>query len=388
MLKKSFVSAPSDAENGFFRQNLPFQYSLPDNGINKTTGLIVYIGGYGSEYDDLYTSKLLGYFSDKYDCISASVKYFGSDLYGLAEVVPASDFFVNLKKTTGVTVKASASASPASLLSDTLEMLSTSGVNELDLSCRAILKSDDYNSFGVIPALDHLVVVWHLLKMFKPNSSRLFVIGTSCGGHIASMMLKFAPNTFSMIVENSGFTSAADHLSGIYGVFREKICGINIVGFAQHRWKKRPGPFFFSDSHRRIRSLLEKEHISRSNTELYSFHWQGDNVASINRKVKLVKLYAGKVSYHQKVITNDMLDGMEFKTPEHGMRASMRKIFSRSYLHYTKYSKDPKKLTDFELNSKISLDCGDLIYRILFSVETGVELKVIGQKSDIPPATD
>ena len=53
-----------------------------------------------------------------------------------------------------------------------------------------------------------------------------------------------------------------------------------------------------------------------------------------------------------------------------------------------KYSKDPKKLTDFDLNSKISLDCGDLIYRVLFSVETGVELKVIGQEPDMPPATD
>ena len=385
MLKKIEVPAPLDIENKCPRKKLFFQLSIPEDGIGPNTGLIIYIGGYGSQYDDPYTSKLLTYLSNEYDCIAASVQYFGSELYGNATAVPADNFFVNLKKQYGVVFTQHSSLAPESLLTHTLEQLSALGITELNHDCQAIIDSADYNSFGFLPAIDHLEVTWHVLNFYKPNRTRLYVLGTSCGGHIASMLLKFAPNTYRMIVENSGFTSPKDNMPGIYGVIKNQISGVSIIGIARRRWKRQPGSYFFSESHLKIRSLIEVEHFSDSPTCLYSYHWEGDTIACIERKRHLVDVFADKLVYKQQIIKNRMLDGQEFKTPEHGMQASMRKLFFRAYSNFIKINKFPKSITDFDIGTKLSFNCAGLIYEISFSDKGGLSYFLNGTASENNP---
>src|ERR1700675_2140186 len=70
---------------------------------------------------------------------------------------------------------------------------------------------------GVLPALDGLQVVHRLLGEHGLNRRRTFLLGTSYGGYIAGMMAKFAPATFRMVVDNSGFSSAQDDIANVFG---------------------------------------------------------------------------------------------------------------------------------------------------------------------------
>lgn len=66
----------------------------------------------------------------------------------------------------------------------------------------------DHQDFGLIQAIDVLTVIADLKQNNKYKNidwSKLSIVGTSHGGYIASMCDKLAPNTFSTIVNNSGW---------------------------------------------------------------------------------------------------------------------------------------------------------------------------------------
>ena len=371
------IEAPPDLENGFPRDILECCVQLPDQGVGAETGLIFYIPGYGSTFDDDYARNLLAFLANTYDCITASVRYFGqSCLSGAAEMILAPDFFVKLKEIHGLSISAPNTMSATELLKNTLQALGQSGMTELDPKCHMVILSDEYHSFGVLPALDHLLATQHILQTYNLNRKRLFVIGTSYGGFIASMLLKFAPHTFRMIIDNSGFSSTADNLSALYGHASKRIYDVSVHGIAQNRWSRNSGPMFFSDAHAAVRSLLDPAHITPSASRLYCYHSSTDLAAPTESKRRLTGLYDGKVPYVQHIITEDRLDGRIFKTLDHGMQASMRGIFEKSYEHYMSVEKQPDSATDFDLGTTVKLDCGALTYELTYTPEAGVRLSI------------
>ncbi len=211
--EKRFVIRPHiDIELGVERGDLEYFLTFPDSGMNYDTGLIFFISGFGSKADSEYERvKLRPYLADKYNCVTVGINYFGignrlntgavskidenfiRGIYNVYGIRPESYFINNQFSMTLF-----------------LESLEKKGIKKVDDKCVADLciANNEYQSFGFLPAIDHLQVLGEILKTYNLNSRSITAFGTSYGGYIALLLGKFAPNTFSVIIDNSGFTGA------------------------------------------------------------------------------------------------------------------------------------------------------------------------------------
>ena len=252
-----------DLEHGVPRQPLEYLLTPPDQGVNAETGLVMIVDGDGFTPATSYNTFLRRYLATRTNCLAVGVFYFGCRLNSLdfVRLRPNPGFFVNLQAAHGIAVSA-----PAELETDTLvrrlcRTLAGQGVTGLDPSCWLIRSfEDEYSSYGLLPALDHLQVIGALMQRFPLNRNRFYVIGSSSGGHIAMMMGKLAPHTFSMIVDNSGEVHNPMVRPTRRSFRRGRIAGVECRGLELSPWDEDPAsPHCFSEHHRRIRDLAEEE---------------------------------------------------------------------------------------------------------------------------------
>jgi pimeloyl-ACP methyl ester carboxylesterase len=369
-----------DIELGVARSGLDYLCRVPDRGIDADTGLILFIAGYGMPTCDSYARNLLSYLANEHNCVAASVDYFGADLWRSDKTrwVPHPAFFTSLKKHYGLEVTAP-KGFDACLLADQLAAtLGRLGVKALHPECLLLVVTPEYNSMGFLPALDNLQVAHRLLRDFALNRRRLFVLGTSYGGYVASLMLRYAPQTFRMVIDNSGFSSAEDDIWNVYGMTTRRYPGgfairtETIAAFSQNS----KAPNYFTPANRLIRNLLHRPHACESSTRLYGYHSITDEIAPTEAKLGLREVYAGKVPYELEIIEQDKIDGRVFKDLSHGMRASLRGVFQRSY---DKFQRDGGALadsTDFDRGTRSVFPCGRDDYVVQFSRDFGVRAEL------------
>jgi len=365
-----------DIELGVQRASLDYLVCAPDRGIDRDTGLVLFFVGYGMEPCGRYVHSLLSYLANKHNCIAASVDYFGAALWDSPKCrwVPHPDFFVHLKKFHGIEINAPKGFDVKQLRAQLSIGLRQRGIARLDPACAFLLISPEYHSMGFLPALDGIHVAHRLIDASALNKRRLFAFGTSYGGYIASMMAKLAPRTFRMVVDNSGFSSAEDDIWNVYGMskwYSRHGVAMNTYMTAAFSQDEN-APNFFSPAHRAIRSLLNREHVHESATRLYGYHSISDTIAPTAAKLGLRTVYAGKVPYELEIVDAAKIDGRIFKDLSHGLHASMRGLFDRSY---DKFQRDGGALaadTDFDREARYVFRCGAEDYLIRFSRDSGV----------------
>ena len=364
-----------DIELGIKRASLTFSARLPAAGINAETGLVIYLGGYGMDPRDSYSQSLLTYLANTYNCVAATLDYFGVRLTPniATEIVPHPDFFTKLHQHYGVSITVPKGMGIDQVLAGVAGLLAQNGITHLHDECLLFNNSAEYNSMGFLPALDGLEVVHRLLQTQPLNRSRLFVLGTSYGAYIANIMAKLAPKTFRMIIDNSGFSSAEDDKAGVIGLQKLFVNGVSMLSLNVRRWSLDPRESnFFSAPRQAIRDLHRREHLIDNTARIYAYHAANDTLAPTARKIALRDVYRDRIAYELVVIDEGQIDGRIFKNMTHGMNASMRGIFD---LSHTKFFRDGGALsdtTDFDLKSEHVFACGKEDYVLRFSLEDGV----------------
>jgi pimeloyl-ACP methyl ester carboxylesterase len=377
MLTAEIGAAHPDIELGVRRGALEYLVCAPDAGIDRDTGLALFVAGYGMDPCGGYAQSLLGHLANRYNCVAASVNYFGADLESKARMAPMPDFFVKLAEHYGLTVSAPRGLDVTELLRHVLSLLAANGIRELHRDCRIAFVAEEYNGMGFLPALDNLQVAHRLLTAHALNRRRVFVIGTSYGGYVAALMAKFAPDTFRMVIDNSGFASADDDLLGVMGMKGTSLGNLVMTVQTVHCWSADPAAAnYFSQPRREIRSLFEPRHLRPNTARIYAYHAAGDTVAPTASKLRLREAYAGRVAYDLRIIDETGLDGRVFKTPAHGMDASMRGLFE---LSYEKYLADGGALadhTDFDLERERVFPCSGEDYVLCYARRDGVRARL------------
>jgi pimeloyl-ACP methyl ester carboxylesterase len=364
--------AHPDIELGAERSPLAYLTCLPDGGVTTATGLILYLGGYGMDARGGYAQSLLPYLANRHNCVAATVEYFGSAMLP-GEIVPHPRFFQGLARHYGLQVGVPRGMPMDEVLAKVTEALARHGVTELPHDCTLYRRSREYNSMGFLPALDGLTLVHHLLMSFGLDRSRLFLLGTSYGGYIASLMAKLAPRTFRMVVDNSGFSSAEDDRIGVLGGQTLRLNGIAAQCQSVWHWTfDESAPNYFSEARRAIRDLRHPAHVLDNTARTYGYHAVADTIAPTERKIQLRDAYRGRVPYELELVDGNRIDGRLFKTQGHGMNASMRGLFD---LSHEKFLRDGGALaddTDFDRRSTYAFPCGREDYVLSYSPETGV----------------
>lgn len=369
MIHTGELSQPHpDIELGLPRAPVRFRYALPDTE-KQGVGLIFYIHGYGGAFNDPYTDSLLPFLAKKYQCIAVAVDYFGAETYGPCDIEPSDDFVAQVAAIYKAQVPPELDEKlMPQWFSWVIKTLAAAGATVLDPRVNIVRKVNGYNSFGLLPAMDHLEVLLHMLQHFSIDSHRIFVIGTSYGGYIALLLAKLAPKTFRMIVDNSGFTSAADDMNAVYGWIGSPVMGVMIRGRSLIHWDEtQNSPRYFADSNAAIRDLLREDHLTETSLRVYSFHSCKDKVTPVERKKSMISLWKQKIPAQLTVIGPEDVDGVVIKNLDHGMNASIRGLFERAYSDFINAPPAPATGTDFDHQTKKRFACGDKEYLISFA---------------------
>ena len=368
-----------DIEHQIARPPLTYHLTLPEAGLSADTGLILAIEGYGSRPNSDYTVKLRRYLANKYDCLVATVGYFGQLLKYGGALVPAPDFFIKLAEHHGVSVAVPRGVNPSVLAAHLAEALAEGGLTELHPACKLLRHgSGEYQSFGLLPAIDHLQVLHDILGRYPVRRSRLYAFGTSYGGYIALLMGKYAPNTFRLIVDNSGFVHANTDLYG-ESLFRTQFGPLVVYCHEPIVWSIDPtSPRHFALSHALIRDLLVEEHRLPTDTRYFCAHYVGDTVAPFAEKAAFVGRQRRFTAVDLLAVTEADIDGSLFKEPMHGLRASLRQLFDRAHAAYVAAGGEESaaETTDFDLGSLHIFRCGGRSYVFRYSAEAGVAVAV------------
>jgi len=257
------------------------------------------------------------------------------------------------------------------------KVLSQNGISNLNPECTVVRTASEYNSMGFLPALDGLQIVYLLSMTLSLSRTRVFLLGTSYGGYIASMMAKLAPHTFRMVVDNSGFCSAEDDLAGLLRWSKCVVNGVGVLGQTVTHWSSDPNSdSFFSEERRAIRNLLNRDHVLGNTARTYAYHAATDTIAPIARKKHLCEVYKDRVPYELVIIDEDQIDERIFKNMGHGMGASMRGIFEVSYEKFIRDGGALSDETDFDQASEYVFACGKESYVVKFSLEHGVRAQI------------
>ncbi|HWI26048.1 MAG TPA: DUF2920 family protein [Stellaceae bacterium] len=378
MIEAAALATPHpDIELGVDRKPLAYIACAPDAGIDGDTGLALFMSGYGMDPLGAYPRKLLAYLANRHNCVAASVRYFGAGFQEHARHVPMPDFFTKLAEHYGLTISAPDGCDMELLLRQLAGVLRQHGVSTLHSDCRVAVIADEYNNMGFLPALDCLQVAHRLIGAHGLNRRRLFAIGSSYGGFIAALMAKLAPNTFRLVVDNSGFSSAEDDFPSVMGIQRCWIDELSVIIVNPRGWSQSPAASnYFSPARREIRALAEPRHIQPNTARLYAYHAEGDSVAPTERKLALREAYAGRVAYDLRIVDQASLDGRLFKTLAHGMEASLRGLFDLSYERFLADGGALGDATDFDLGSEISFPCSGENYRLRYSRNEGVRAEL------------
>lgn len=233
----------------------------------------------------------------------------------------------------------------------------------------------DHQDFGLIQAIDILTAVSDLKNRYTNIKwSQLSIVGTSNGGYLASMCDKLAPNTFSKIINNSGWIKAEN--SQIFSKKNGFHKNLKFLVFNDDYWSEDNQSInFFNIHHKEIRALDNEIHLDeqkiqtlKNTNKKYIFsHTINDNMIRIKDKddyIRNLKKICFNIDYNR-LDCQSKLDGKTFKSLEHGALASLKGLIIDYIINEDNHFIIDKN--DFELKSIIKYHCSNGLYNIDFT---------------------
>ncbi|HEB8039577.1 TPA: DUF2920 family protein [Campylobacter coli] len=240
---------------------------------------------------------------------------------------------------------------------------------------------NEYQNFGVMQARDLLNAALYL-KAHAPfdtmdGSMPVIMIGSSHGGYLAHLAAKFAPWLIDGVIDNSSY---AKFLWRLVGFGKEidfmQYAELSTFDFFRHIkthcstktfWTSNSAsPNFFSPVRRKIRNILEKDHLQNQakyiKTHFVSYHSLRDEYANLEEKIDLYKELSnlGFDASLNSITKESQIDGKFIKKLSHGMgipvKLLIKKEFPKMLDKIKQYSKEDYK------EKCVSYPCEDLIY--------------------------
>lgn len=382
------IKGADDVELGIPRASpLIYHCAAPESG--KANGLVFVIPGFGEDASGEDQHGLRAYLAERYGLLAVTVEY---HCYRSRPLTGATLTFTEGEFRNFCALCAKHDISVASPLDVKDALLRLPRPYLFDL--RLTPPNGDYQNFGVMQALDHLLV---LADLRKPggvafDEANIVAFGSSHGGYIAHMIAKFAPNTLRGVIDNSSYTAPIfSNPDGKLLFSPSLMVGYKLSRvdfYLETRWTKedKAASAYYSDGRHAIRDLALPNHIqaaraaSRRPCQYRMMHSVEDNVQPIEGKRQQAEsLRAAGFDVALKEVTAKDIDGRMIKNLEHGMDASMRALFDH---FYPTLQPSPGQL-DTDLGTDVAYLCGDMIYSFGHG-QWGCQMHVEHMRADRP----
>ncbi|MCL2146431.1 MAG: DUF2920 family protein [Synergistaceae bacterium] len=370
-----------DVELNRERSPIELLLTIPDNGINEDTGLIFLVNEFGTTPDKPeYIESIHPALAKEHNCAVASVSYFGILRNDKMDITDAFlhnlNRIYNLKLTREVFKSADNYFDAFRIVA---QIVAERGVTSVDLRCQPIMVTGrgEYQSWGFLPAIDCLTAIGQVLKKYPLNTRRLYAAGQFYGGYVASLMGKYAPHTFTTIIDKSGYSKSEtrhilcgetleEDLTVSFGM-KGKNYDFTLAVCANNPWTilDETSPNYFSDSHREIRSLLIDKHFVDSGTKFILYAAKNDDsyIKHMETRVDIMKKYYD-INY-EKVATYE-------NTP----LEKLTSVINHAHDNNREYFSKELPATDFSLGSTHVFDCAGKKYIFRYGEDYSLRISI------------
>jgi hypothetical protein len=377
------IPGPSDVELALKRPS-PILYhgTAPDE---QARGLVFIVHGFGQDTNSEYDLHLREHVARTYRMAAVTVEYHcyrsRPPLGAQINVSPDALFKLEaLARQSGIQESFSATRPE-----DLVEILGRRLLEPTEVPAELVPPNGDYQNFGVMQALDHLYVLRHLVEQDVAfDRRRIWLFGSSHGGYLAHLIHKFAPNSFSALIDNSGYTRANHTYLGLGPEVRIPVGQLTFACNVITRWTFSDvySPTCFGIAQDLIRQTAFRPHqvesarVSGRGCRIRMVNLEQDPISPIGAKILQHQGYRKTGFDSELVRLGDPGALPEYvKSMTHGDVSLKRLLdhFAPTLLDH----QSPNPL-DGELGTELSFDCLEATYRIRHLPQSpGVELSIL-----------
>ena len=327
-------------------RSIKVYFSEPQKGIDKDTGVLLLLAGYGGHATSNVFTKMRDTFSDKYNLVVVQCEYFGYEFMQNCEPPNISNEMLIQE------------------LSDAeLELLQKDYDKYAHILQGKVFKQyvdcgetkEYFNDMGLMQAIDNLRSVKVVLDILENNhylinENRIYVYGFSHGGYLAYLCNALWPELFTGIVDNSGYI--VPYYLKNARLYDECIDGIQIRQITIYKASE-----FVGDE--QILDLTYLYQKFDNNANIICFAGEDDYMTSLEEK----KAFLNNVNHSRvETITKYRVDREIFQNTDHGMGADFIKLFDATYKTFIKPKEDKQKRS----KSKHRVSCNNVCYETDF----------------------
>ncbi|EAI4297589.1 DUF2920 family protein [Campylobacter lari] len=395
MLQTKFFQIPSfdDIELNIQRQSL-LDFRIDYDDEKEIEAIVFLLPGLGGDISDAYQNKLIYRVLENHNVICLSVDYFciqcrpqngaklildNFDQNIIASI--CSTYNINTQNKTFKGIH-----EIALFLNSEIEKLKQLHIIPKDeiinLSITFEPTKNEYQNFGIMQALDCLQALAFTKNIFFNNKVTtqlpVVLVGTSHGGYVSHLMAKLMPWEIDGVIDNSsyakvflplvGFTKELDFINFYEtSLLDNNYQHLKFNAFTKTHFTSNPNsPYYFSKAFRRIRNILDEEHLQIQaqfpKTIYRSYHSIQDlRFAPPEDKIQLYKTLK-KLGFDADLTIiekESQVDGKFIKNLEHGMGMSLKMLINKELpIILEKISKQKKKT----VVKKITYPSENLLY--------------------------
>ena len=286
-------------------------FAEPENQVNRDTGILLLIAGYGGNANSHVYQKMRRKFADMYNFVTLQCDYLGWQFMQDDQHLAITEQMLRKE------------LSPREFRSlekdyagnqQILHGKTFSGKIELRENAQ------EFNEMGMNQAMDHLMALHILQDILKENGldycrDRVYIYGQSHGAYLAYLCNRLAPDLFCGIIDNSAY------LFPYYLEHDRQVTKIGEIFSLQKIYH-----YMMADQEI-DREGYDLEYLYRgfdNHARIICYHGIDDEMIPLEEKSSFLDRVNGALLH---TISNREVDGKTFKSTGHSLGADMIKVF-------------------------------------------------------------
>lgn len=310
-------------------------FSEPEGGITEKTGIALFIAGFGGHANSNVYKKMRNTFADKYNLVTVQCDYFGWEFMQESNNISSPTTKMEIAKHFKED-EVEYIFQDDFISTRLMEVASKYGVN-VTVNESLGETPDNYCDMGLIQAMDNIAAIQAVIAILKDNGydfnqEKVILYGHSQGAYLSYLCNAFAPDLFSLLIDNSAwlfpvYLKSDRYLSNRYG---DSVLTTRFDYLAKE--------LGFDEGILSLPSLYRK---FDNNCNIVCYHGTNDNLITHTDKAILKKI-TNNFEYHE--IGPKNVDGKIFKSTGHGLDADFLELFDYTMNNYKKgFKKNPYK---------------------------------------------
>ncbi|RKL68345.1 hypothetical protein CR203_07645 [Salipaludibacillus neizhouensis] len=325
------IIAHHNIYTGTSGRELRIDFSVPQNGVNTHTGLLIFVPGFGGNIDSKVYKKMRGIFADQYNMITIQCEYFGSEFMQTAD-----NYSIQNKQILHNTFT-DEELEQIKIDSSMLLKLLKNKKKILPVKAKIDEKVEGFNDMSYMQAIDIITAIEAVKIVLDDNKlefnrKRTIGYGHSHGAYLLHLCNVLVPNLFSYIIDNSAWIEPV-YITGNRHLYHQIGFGTLDIEF-EYLAKK----IIKNKKDLNLNVLYENY---PGNTQILSFQGNDDNLVNHKNKQKLIE---GLFKSLFILVTEKDIDNKKYNSNAHGLNADFLELFTYALEYELPIAKIPSIL--------------------------------------------